>query len=223
MFAIVPAWTLGIELLFYVLAPFLVRGKLSVQVLVVIATIVARLLCFKLGWLPYTAPWTDRFFPFELCYFMGGSLSYSIYNTQRAAIGDFLMKHQKGFGRFFAAALTVLLIFNRLPGYYPYRFLLLTVVLVLLIPFLFAFTRDNPRDRFIGELSYPVYLCHFTLIALLQTTVSSFPHLLQGGIYAAVAIGFAWLCYRVIEVPVDHYRHKLFEKIIVQEPLAAGK
>jgi hypothetical protein len=60
-------------------------------------------------------------------------------------------------------------------------------------------------------------LCHFTLIALLQTAVSSFPHWLQGGIYAAIAIGFAWLCYRAIEIRVDHYRHQLFQKKIVRD------
>jgi peptidoglycan/LPS O-acetylase OafA/YrhL len=217
MFAIVPAWTLGIELLFYAVAPLLVRCKLSVQLFIVLATVVFRLLCFKLGWLLYTAPWTDRFFPFELCYFMAGSISYYIYGTQKAAIAGFLHRHRKGFARFLIAALIVLLIFNRLPGVYIYRFFILTLVLTALIPFLFAFTKDNERDRLIGELSYPVYLCHFTLIALLQTAVSSFPKFLQGGLYAAIAIGFAWLCYRAIEIRVDHYRHKLFQKRIAQK------
>ena len=72
-----PAWTLGVELTFYLIAPFILRGralKYLLAIIVVSFLIKAGLSVAKLNY----DPWTYRFFPAELGFFILGSVAYKI-------------------------------------------------------------------------------------------------------------------------------------------------
>jgi peptidoglycan/LPS O-acetylase OafA/YrhL len=45
---------------------------------------------------------------------------------------------------------------------------ILLLVFVLMLPFLFVFQRRNHWDRTIGELSYPIYICHWLMILVIK-------------------------------------------------------
>ena len=74
-----PSWTLGVELSFYLIAPFLVRQRLSIQLLTLLASLAVRVALSH--FFNYTDdPWNYRFFPSQVSFFMAGSLGYAFYH-----------------------------------------------------------------------------------------------------------------------------------------------
>jgi peptidoglycan/LPS O-acetylase OafA/YrhL len=74
------AWTLGVELLFYAIAPFIVRrNKKIVFSLIFLSLSLRMILIYKFGL--KTDPWSYRFFPTELVFFLLGNISYKIYKN----------------------------------------------------------------------------------------------------------------------------------------------
>jgi len=63
------AWSLSVEILFYLLAPFLVRRRSGTLVLVAAASLAVRLALYQLGL--YHDPWNYRFFSFRAPVFRG--------------------------------------------------------------------------------------------------------------------------------------------------------
>lgn len=166
-FTFIPqAWSIELELLFYVLAPFLVRRPLPVILGVMALSFAVRGVCYVVFKLTFD-PWTYRFFPNELALFLMGAVSYRIYRAawrERLAEGLWLWGL---YGVFFLYTLGFS--FIPLPGQikaWPY-YGLATVT----IPFLFAQTKNWRWDRYIGELSYPVYLIHFLVVWICEAAL----------------------------------------------------
>jgi peptidoglycan/LPS O-acetylase OafA/YrhL len=80
-FLLVPqAWTLGVELLFYMIAPFIVRRNKKIVFPLILFSIGLRLvLMYKFDL--RNDPWNYRFFPTELVFFLLGNISYRIYRN----------------------------------------------------------------------------------------------------------------------------------------------
>ena len=73
------AWTLGIELSFYMLAPLMIKKK-NIK-LIIFLIFISLTLRFLLILFDFKGdPWTYRFFPSELALFLLGSLSYYIFS-----------------------------------------------------------------------------------------------------------------------------------------------
>ncbi|MFZ6693376.1 hypothetical protein [Undibacterium sp. SXout20W] len=68
------AWTLGVELSFYLIAPFILREKRTMLMLLALSLCV-RVYLLYIG-LGEHDPWTYRFFPTELAFFLLGALSH---------------------------------------------------------------------------------------------------------------------------------------------------
>jgi len=208
-FSFVPqAWTLDLELMFYLIAPLLVRRHIGIQILLVAATFALRLTTYEM-FAPGRSPfYMNSFFPYELFFFMLGSVAYQIYRHQEP-----LLRSLKGFYSWFHWVFFIaILYYSRLPGTSDMRFYLFLPVLFLMLPLLFYYTKDNATDRLIGELSYPFYLVHVLVLTLMRPWVKDLPFVVQGPLYAAVAMGTAYLLYRLIEHRIDDYRHRLFAR-----------
>ena len=77
-FMIIPAaWSLSLELAFYIIAPFIVRRSAAVIAGLLFASLAARALAAGAGWAQ--DPFNARFFPFELALFLAGVLAYKAY------------------------------------------------------------------------------------------------------------------------------------------------
>jgi peptidoglycan/LPS O-acetylase OafA/YrhL len=165
--AIPPAWSLGVELAFYAIAPCVLAWRTGFVVSVAVLSVIAKVCAvnyFSLG-----DPWTYRFFPFELGYFLFGSV---LYRLRRWFIpSDPAPQAIMVMAAIFLAA------FLSLSGYVGKavdRFLLwegswsalLPVVAGVSVPFLFVTTSSSRLDRLLGELSYPIYLSHWLIITL---------------------------------------------------------
>lgn len=157
---IAPAWTLSLELVFYLLAPWISRWRTSALWAIVAASLLVRVALALLGL--DSDPWTYRFLPSEFGLFIAGMLAYRGYargmlNTPAPTV----------------ALIVLCVVFPLLPD--GPAFLgrsalgIATVVLApFALPWLFARSRDDQRDRAIGDLSYPVYLVHLPVMMYLR-------------------------------------------------------
>ena len=84
------------------------------------------------------------------------------------------------------------------------------VVIICAIPWLFRWTKDQAIDRYLGELSYPLYICHVAVIWWVDSFVSlaGVPRgiLIVGGALALSALLYAW-----VDRPVDRWRQMRLE------------
>ena len=155
-----PAWTLGLELTFYAIAPFILRRRALVWTLACLSLVSWAAFAVLEPTLSRQDPWTYRFFPFELSLFLLGSLSHQLLYA-RAAKPKNIKSIATGVT---AAVLAFCVVFSELPLGEFAKAAILTATLFATLPFLFIFQDQHRFDRTIGEISYPLYLSHLVVI-----------------------------------------------------------
>jgi peptidoglycan/LPS O-acetylase OafA/YrhL len=210
---IAPAWTLSIELAFYAIAPFILRRKLVVIAAVAFASCWFRFEAYGRGY--YSAATDCRFFPFELSLFLFGSLSYFLYDflNRRNLLHPTLSPCLTGV----LAALVAL--HPRWVDIKPYQFY---VLVALLLPSLFDFTTRHKWDRWMGDLSYPLYLVHWPIL-MFGFVISELPYMNDLGrshIYPyaliAIAVITSIAINHLIVEPIDSWRQARVRKSATQ-------
>src|ERR1700738_3213240 len=160
MFHIVtPAWTLSIELSFYLIAPFVVRRHFLLLPLPAFALQAIRYYAYHIGWFSYGTD--NRFFPFELGLFLYGAVLYRANDMLRA---DVRLQAPIALA---CLALAVVMPSSFRAGYYQFDGLV-----GLRPPTLFAFSSRHKWDRWLGDFSYPIYVVHYPVAILVATFVS---------------------------------------------------
>jgi peptidoglycan/LPS O-acetylase OafA/YrhL len=207
-------WTLGLEFSFYLLAPFIVRRSLRTIALVLAASLLLRL--FLQLWFGYSGdPWSYRFFPSELAVFLLGALAYRIDRTpasaDRLALPLFLLA---------VAALGAALLINRWHGIGRLASVSFLMLACAAIPILFRSSKDNLLDRHLGELSYPIYICHILVIWFLDFLVPLGSTIVRGICIIAATLLASSALYLWIDRPVDRWRQRRFELRRGQRPAA---
>jgi peptidoglycan/LPS O-acetylase OafA/YrhL len=148
-----PAWSLGIELSFYFLAPYLLKLRshwLVIGACLFLSAKVIAVATFHLG-----DPWTYRCFPFELGYFLLGALAF----RYRGVLDQIVPQHV---AKVLVYPFVIVFAAVQLPVSSPT--LIYPIAFALLLPLLFRTTASSKRDRWIGELSYPFYIFHYFLV-----------------------------------------------------------
>lgn len=157
-FLFVPqAWTVSLELYFYLLAPFLVKRKPALIIALIAGSVLLRLSLIAAGL--SGDPWSYRFFPNELALFLSGALAYKLYRYE---------PFQKIAQRPLFPLILVSIVFYQFL-YFPSW--LLYCALAFSIPSIFKITKGNRIDSFIGELSYPIYISHIFIINIAKKSV----------------------------------------------------
>jgi len=169
------AWTLGVELSFYAIAPFVVT-RIKVLYGLLAFSILVRLILIVVG-VGFSDPWTYRFFPAELVFFVLGSLAHQIIQPFYRRVFDGKFSVISGWVTIFVFLYCAL--FSLLP-YRKINALLLVIVFFVSLPFLFEFQAGREWDRRIGDLSYPVYITHLVLVA----PVTGLVYAVYSGAYA---------------------------------------
>ena len=149
-------------------------------------------------------PWSYRFFPFEISFFLLGSLTYRSYAMRRELYKNIASRFGWLRWPFVLFLMNYSLVCGELSRGYPV-FIALTVVL----PFFFLATKTSAFDKFCGELSYPLYLSHLLTLSFLAHLSGFVPGWLLGLFYSAGAIAVAYPITRWVDYPVERFRHSL--------------
>jgi peptidoglycan/LPS O-acetylase OafA/YrhL len=197
------AWTLGLELTFYLVAPFVLKRRAAILLLLFMSLALrAYLIAAGLG---LKDPWTYRFFPTELALFLLGALAHQFLLP--------LFKKHISAKRLDSVALgaTGLLIFiitayPLVPLRESMRAALLFSIFLLLLPLLFLFQSRRKWDKWIGDLSYPVYICHVLIIYLIDMTFGSSRGIETAFLAVLLSVAFAIALNVLIANPIESLR-----------------
>jgi peptidoglycan/LPS O-acetylase OafA/YrhL len=197
------AWSLGLELLFYLVAPFIVRRSAWSKGLIAAACLAARTVGYVAGL--QDDPWSCRFFPWELSAFLAGALSYRIGQRFKGSPLCGIAK---------VSALGIIPAIILFPLYDTGAQIFFTAwriglyaYLAAALPVLYRLTKDAHWDRIAGDLSYPVYLCHMISVQLIYATGVLASHAVAGAaLVAAANVALAGVATRFVEIPIDKFR-----------------
>lgn len=198
------AWSLSIEIMFYMIAPFMLRRNIKIQISILLLSFLLR--CYLYNILNFKDdPWTYRFFPTELFFFLLGSLTYRMKNK---------FFHTKISRANCTLLLGFLILFSityfHLPDCkiqimpFSVKEILYFSSIVLSIPVLFTYFSNSKWDTAIGDLSYPVYISHKLIIMILSGLPVIF--LRNGVTVAIVSIILSILMNKYVSAPIDRMR-----------------
>ena len=196
-FASPVAWSLGLEFLFYLIAPFFLRRNVKTVGLICIVSLIIKLTIryyFGLN----DGNWTYRFFPSELCCFCLGYFCYRLYTI--IEIRRYVIPEKVKY-----AILTVFVLLSLYHGSYIYMFLTFMLFFMLAVPVLFYVCKHDSFDRRIGDLSYVIYLVHPIVICLfISVDIEIKPILIL-----VATVTMSCLLYQFVERPIEKFRSKI--------------
>lgn len=207
LLAIAPAWTLELELWFYLLAPFLLRLRLQWIAAIAALSFAARIGGYMMEY--NSDPWTYRFFPFELGVFLLGAIAYKV--TKSIEWSRFRWLSMLVFGittASIAAFVPPILTENR------YLFL---VLFAAALPMIFNLTRTWRIDRLLADMSFPLYLVHWPILLLVYDLPKPFPSWPSMTPVLLSIISAAALAL-LVERPIDKWRHSRIQGIKSRTP-----
>ena len=207
-FLFVPqAWTLSVELMFYAVAPFIVRRRPLVVLCLMAASLLLRVYIMR-QWHLFNDPWTYRFFPTELLLFLAGALSYRI-QERREALRH---RHRRVELGVTLGAIALVVLYTRLPAAMRQVHYGLPVILVLVplfIPWVFSATRHSRIDRVLGELSYPVYIAHYPLVFVLHALGIAWLEANFGWVAMLLTLVLSWALLHWVSEPIEQLRERI--------------
>ncbi len=200
-------WSVGLELLFYLIAPFIVRRSLWFLASLCALSLALRIVLMAAGF--FGDPWNRTLFASELVYFLLGVLAYRLY--LQLPRFNFSPRMELGLA---AMVLGVAIIYWPIDHVIRGSLIWETVPYILVavgMPFLFRLTKNISLDANIGELSYPIYMVHNLVIGLiLWSPLNTAPFVGTGRpryvLTIALVIAAAFLLDRLVALPIDRLR-----------------
>ncbi len=166
------AWSIALELMFYLIAPFLNKLKTIPLLLIGAVSLSIKIALYKNGLV--NDPWTYRFFPAELLFFILGISSYRFYKSDWfAAISAKLTYRWSTV--LYISFLVVIFAFSPMLGDH-FQLTLLMAGFSFILPFIFEKFKRVRLDKKIGDFSYELYIAHEFCIYTLLNVFNKFNH-----------------------------------------------
>jgi len=203
------AWTVGLELVFYLLAPFIVRRKMKFIFLLLVISLAIRIILYTLGY--QKDPWAFRFFPSEIFFFLLGTVSYHIYSKLKTLdIKRSTLKLVYGFILVFSFFYSFIPYIGSFPTYphFPLKSMIYIFCIFLSIPFIFILSKRWKKDRYIGELSYPVYLSHILILNIIRWVDIPFFNSYTSIVLSILSILFSIVLTELVTNKIEGYRQR---------------
>lgn len=157
-----PAWSLSVEILFYLAAPWILRLRFRWLFVTLFASAMIRAGLW-LGGGGHWSPWLYYFFPASWVFFLAGACAFRLYQFGEQK------SYFSGAGRtlgwiWVGSMAAVIMIYAQIDlfGFQDPRFYAL---FALGLPFIFAATRKNRVDAWLAQWSYPLYLGHWAVLS----------------------------------------------------------
>lgn len=198
-FLFVPqAWTIGVEIIFYLIAPLIVRQNIKFIFVFILLSLGIRIFLIQNGL--NKDPWTYRFFPAELLFFLLGSCSYKMYTKIKEL-------HYEKFKLYLITSVFILftIFYNNIRV--PYEQCIYFIIFSFSLPFIFILTKNGKWDGKLGELSYPIYISHLFILSLIADK-GIIKHLGTGLVVLIITIFFSILLNYLISKPIEKIRQQ---------------
>jgi peptidoglycan/LPS O-acetylase OafA/YrhL len=207
MLLVPQAWTLGLELAFYLIAPFLIKLRTHWIIVLLLASFGLRLLLSWLGFDPN--PWSLRFFPTEFFFFLLGCLAHRIYISIKTK--KFNKQPLIGlYASFFLVSLFFLFLPTITIGWFDIRVWVYYLLFFAFMPYIFLLTKNASWDRNLGKLSYPMYISHSIIVFAMM--VHNIGHFRQNNFFGLTAliitVFISALLVFLVEDPINKYRQR---------------
>lgn len=196
-----PAWSISVELAFYLAAPFIVLSVRRTYLFALIGAVYLLAISFvdfPVSFVPLLGtPDAHALYYYNygssFLLFAVGALAYQL--SRRIARPNYLAG--------------ILLVAVLIPATMSLDFWM-PLMFAFAVPLLFSLTKDNKVDRVIGELSYPVYLLHYPVtIALRRLQLPEVGMLTLGTWVGLVCVVAGLAVYFLVERPINRYRAAL--------------
>lgn len=156
------AWTLGLEISFYLIAPFILNNKKRWLALL-FGSLCIKIFLIYLG-IGTSDPYSYRFFPAELSLFLLGVFAHQIllpiYERKR------YLKNTNLVSSITTLTIFIVISYSVIFGTSFYSAFLMILYVLFALPFIAIFQQKSKLDNWIGNLSYPIYICHMLVIVL---------------------------------------------------------
>lgn len=193
------AWTISVELLFYLIAPFILRKKIILPLIILVVSLLVRFYLIYIG-LNYS-PWNYMFFPSQIMFFMSGVISYHIYKKVNSN------KPSKLYLIPFLVFIITIVFYRQFFNDSYMKQALLFILEIISIPYIFILTKSSKFDRFLGNLSFPIYICQSLVLKI--TIAKAFPKFISYGVTSLIlTILLSILLDRFIARPIERYRQR---------------
>jgi peptidoglycan/LPS O-acetylase OafA/YrhL len=189
------AWTLAVELTFYVAAPYLLRSWRLVWVTLLASALTRLAFVHSFG---FDSRWTYMFLPSTFLFFLFGHLAH--HATYR-----WPWVKKTGAGMMFLAVAICMLVIGPYVDWDSLRFWTMVLCFAAALPGLFYATNANRWLNIFGELSYPVYLVHVLVLLYLAPLLLRIIEMLHRGRPAAIAAALVYLAIVAIAAVVAHW------------------
>lgn len=199
-----PAWTLDLELSFYLLAPLLVGLRLRYILAIIAASLVARFSWYAMG--HDVDPWNYRFFPFEIGLFILGVAAYRVSSMVAWRPSAMILM------TVFAALVGSILGYDLLGlPHGSFNSFVYLFIFAALLPYVFNLTRSWKFDRFLADMSFPLYLAHWPVWIFIRDRFSPPWPEFPGIVPAIASVVAAALLVIFVERPVERWRQSRIE------------
>ncbi len=198
------AWSLGVELWFYLLAPAITLLSRRALLSLAVSVLCARILILWAGADGF--PWLQRLWPLELYFFLLGVISHRVYEASE--LKRQAERHRAAAVLAYVAVVVIVAFagyFSGMEAWKEHNAFLVTIGLAACLPFIFSLTRQSGVDRWVGEFSYPLYLVHLLVLNVVPAVRTNV------WIFFAVSLLACVPLIALIEIPVDRWRQRFFK------------
>ncbi len=188
------SWSVSLEFSFYIIAPYVLRKKSGWVHFLFLMSLLSNVVTNYYGL--NRENWRFRFFPSTLVFFLTGYYAYRIYVYIKNR------RYNNKYAYFVLLSMIILsCVYLNLNISYIYHVSFLILEGLLFIPYIFYSFKANRYDRYIGELSYPLYLIHPLFIGINEIIgINSNVFIVVGSLWGAI------VCYKFFIARLERLR-----------------